>query len=267
MKPIFIIAVNAFRETVRDKILYNLVIFTLGLILFSLLLGEWSVFARVNVIQDFTLAVMSIAGLMMSVFVGIGLIQKEIQRKTILTLLAKPLPRWHFIVGKYLGLLMVLAVNLAVMTLVFFLLLRAINVRPTASLLTAIYLIFMEMAVVTAAALLFSAFSTPTLSGLFTLGVYVAGHLSGDILNHLAFIRKYGERLPGTPTFSPLAEKLIHAVYYVIPNLENFNIRGRVVYGLPIPAHYVLSTSLYGLAFIGIYLLIASLWFGKRDFI
>jgi ABC-type transport system involved in multi-copper enzyme maturation permease subunit len=267
MKSILIIAVNAFRETVRDKILYNLVLFTLGLILFSLLLGEWSVFARVNVIKDFTLAVMSIAGLLMSIFVGIGLIQKEIQRKTILTLLAKPLPRWHFIVGKYLGLLIVLAVNLAIMTLVFFILLRCINVRPTPSLLTAIYLIFMEMAVVTAAALLFSAFSTPTLSALFTLGVYVAGHLSGDILNHLEFIRKYGQRLPGTPVITPFMGKLIHAVYYVIPNLENFNIRGRVVYDLPIPPHYVLYTSLYGLAFIGVYLLIASLWFGKRDFI
>ncbi|MBW8887504.1 MAG: ABC transporter permease [Fibrobacteres bacterium] len=267
MKSILIIAVNAFRETVRDKILYNLVLFTLGLILFSLLLGEWSVFARVNVIKDFTLAVMSIAGLLMSIFVGIGLIQKEIQRKTILTLLAKPLPRWHFIVGKYLGLLMVLALNLAIMTLVFFILLRCINVRPTPSLLTAIYLTFMEMAVVTSAALLFSAFSTPTLSALFTLGVYVAGHLSGDILNHLEFIRKYGQRLPGTPVITPFTGKLIHAVYFMIPNLENFNIRGRVVYELPIPPHYVLYTSLYGMAFIGVYLLIASLWFGKRDFI
>ena len=267
MKPILIIAVNAFRETVRDKILYNLVIFTVCLILFSLMLGEWSVFARVNVIKDFTLAVMSLAGLLMSIFVGIGLIQKEIQRKTILTLLAKPLPRWHFIVGKYLGLLMVLALNLAIMTLVFFVLLRMIGVRPTGSLIMAIYLIFLEMAVVTAAALLFSAFSTPTLSALFTLGVYVAGHLSGDIVNHLAFIRKFGERLPGTPVISPFTEKLIQAVYYIIPNLENFNIRGRVVYDLPIPEHYVMYTSLYGLAFIAMYLLVASLWFSKRDFI
>ncbi len=267
MKPIMIIAVNAFRETVRDKILYNLVLFALGLILFSLMLGDWSVFARVNVIKDFTMAVMSISGLLMSIFIGIGLVQKEIQRKTILTLLAKPLPRWHFIVGKYLGLLMVLAMNLAVMTLVFFLLLRYIGERPTPSLVTAIYLIFMEMAVITAAALLFSAFSTPTLSALFTLGIYVAGHLSGDLLNHLEFIRKYGQRLPGTPVITPFTEKLIHFVYYAIPNLENFNIRGRVVYNLPIPEHYVLYTSLYGLVFICIYLLIASLWFSKRDFI
>ena len=267
MKPMLIIAVNAFRETVRDKILYNLVIFALGMILFSLLLGEWSVFARETVIQDFTLAIMSLVGLLMSIFVGIGLVQKEIQRKTILTLLAKPLPRWHFIVGKYLGLLMVLGLNLAIMTLLFFLLLRWIGTRPNPNLLLAIYLIFLEMAVITAAALLFSAFSTPTLSALFTLGVYIAGHLSGDLVNHLSFIHKYGARLPGTPVITPFTEKIIKAVYYLIPNMENFNIRGRVVYDLPIGHHYVLYTSLYAFVFIGIYLLIASLWFSKRDFI
>jgi Cu-processing system permease protein len=267
MKPILIIAVNAFRETVRDKILYNLVLFSLGLIAFSMMLGEWSVFARQTVISDFTLAVMSLTGLLMSIFVGIGLIQKEIQRKTILTLLARPLPRWHFIVGKYIGLLMVLALNLAIMTLAFFVILIMIGTRPQPSLLLAVYLIFLEMAVITAAALLFSAFSTPTMSALFTLGVYVAGHLAGDIINHLEFISKYGSRLPGTPVITPFTEKIIHGVYYIIPNLENFNIRGRVVYDLPIGDNYILYTTGYGLAFIGMYLLIASLWFGKRDFI
>ena len=267
MNSILIIAYNAFRETVRDKILYNLVFFAVLMITFSLLLGEWSVFARENVVKDFALASMSISGLMMSVFVGIGLIQKEIQRKTILTLLAKPLPRWHFIVGKYIGLLMVLAVNVLIMTLVFFLVLLSIGIRPDPSLLLAIYLVFLEMAVVVAVALLFSAFSTPTLSALFTLGVYVAGHLAGDILNHLSFIQKFGSRLQGTPTISPFDQKIIHGVYYIIPNLENFNIRGRIVYHLPLGEHYVLYTTFYGLAFISMYLLIASLWFSKRDFI
>lgn len=267
MKSILIIAYNAFRETIRDKILYNLVIFALLMIAFSLLLGEWSVFAREYVIKDFALAVMSLSGLLMAVFVGIGLIQKEIQRKTIMTLLAKPLPRWHFIVGKYLGLLIVLAVNVLVMTLVFFMLLRWIGAKPTPSLLLAIYLIYLEMAVVVSVALLFSAFSTPMLSALFTLGVYLAGHLAGDLLNHLAFIKKYGPRMNGAPTISGFTEKLIHGVYYLIPNLENFNIRGRVVYNLPLGEHYVLYTTFYGLAFISMYLLIASLWFSKRDFI
>jgi Cu-processing system permease protein len=252
---------------VRDKVLYNLVFFAIGLILFSLLLGEWSVFAKEAVIKDFTLAVMSIVGLLMAIFVGIGLIQKEIQRKTVLTLLAKPLPRWHFIVGKYLGLLLVLAVNLAVMTLCFFLLLHFVGGGVQPDLLLAIYFIFLEMAVIVAAALLFSAFSTPTLSALFTLGLYVAGHLAGDIFNHLQFVRRFGERLPGSPSISEWQEKLIQAIYYLIPNLENFNIKGRVVYNLPLGEGFVFNNTMHGLCFIAIYLLIACLWFNKRDFI
>ena len=114
---------------------------------------------------------------------------------------------------------------------------------------------------------LFSSFSTPTLSGLFTFGVYVAGHLAGDIINHLNFAANHGSRLPDNPFVTPFTEKIIKGVYYVIPNLENFNIRARVVYNLPIGENYVLYTTFYGLTFIGIYLLIASLWFGKRDFI
>ncbi len=267
MKSILTIARNAFLESVRDKVLYNLVFFALGLIGFSLLLGEWSVFARETVIQDFTLAVMSVSGLLMAIFVGIGLIQKEIQRKTVLTLLARPLPRWHFIVGKYLGLLMVLAVNLAVMTFFFFLVLRFVDAKVNPRLLLAIYLIFMEMAVVVAAALLFSSFSTPTLSALFTAGVYIAGHLAGDILHHLDFVRRHGAMLPGSPAFTGLQERLVKGIYYIIPNLENFNIRGRVVYDLPLGDNYVLFTTLHGLAFIGAYLLIACLWFNRRDFI
>ena len=267
MRPLVIIALNAFRESVRDKILYNLVFFALGLILFSILLGNWSVFAKENVIKDFTLAVMSLVGLLMAIFVGIGLIQKEIQRKTVMTLLAKPLPRWHFIVGKYLGLLLVLAVNLAVMTLGFFIVLLVIGAAPDKQLLLGIYLIYLEMAVMVAVALLFSSFSTPTLSAFFTLGVYLAGHLAGDILDHFQFIHKFGGRLADNPSTPALSEKLIRAIYYLVPNLENFNIRGRVVYHLPLGDHYVLYTSLYGLCFISIYLLIACLWFNKRDFV
>jgi Cu-processing system permease protein len=267
VKSILTVAWNAYRESVRDKILYNLALFAIALILFSLLLGEWSVVARENVIKDFTLSVMSLVGLLMAVFVGIGLIQKELQRKTVLTLLAKPLPRWHFIVGKYLGLLVVLAINLAGMTLCFFFVLLYAGSFPDKSLLLAIYLIYMEMAVIVAVALLFSAFSTPMLSALFTLGVYVAGHLSGDILNHIAFVQKYGDRLPGGQSASIAMERVARAVYYLIPNLENFNISSRVVYHLPLGPHYVLFTTLHGLCFIAAYLLIACLWFNKRDFI
>jgi Cu-processing system permease protein len=267
MRTLWVLAINAFRETVRDKILYNLVFFGLGLIAFSLLLGEWSVFAREKVIKDFTLAVMSLFGLFMAVFVGIGLIQKEIQRKTVLTLLARPFPRWQFLAGKYLGLLAVLLLNVVVMTAFFYALLWYTNSHPTAALLKAIYLVYLEMAVIVAVALLFSSFSTPVLSALFTFGVYVAGHLSGDIMGHLDFLKRYAQQLPGAAPFPAWMEKGVRVAYYFIPNLENFNIRGRVVYDLPIPQHYILHTSLYGIFLIALYLGGACLIFRKRDFI
>jgi Cu-processing system permease protein len=267
LRTLWILASNTFRETVRDKILYNLVFFAIGLIAFSLLLGEWSLFARENVIKDFALAVMSLFGLLMAIFIGIGLIQKEIQRKTVLTLLARPFPRWQFIVGKYLGLLLVLAIDLAAMTLALYFVLWQTDAQPTWRLLNAVYLTFIEMAVITAAALLFSSFSTPVLSALFTFGLYVAGHLSGDLINHLAFIKRFGARLPGTPDVSEWQEKLLQGVYYLIPNLDNFNLRGRVVYNLPIPENYLLYNTGYGLCFIAAFLIIACLAFQRRDFI
>ena len=267
MKIIFTLALNSFRETVRDKILYNLVFFAIGLIAFSLLLGEWSVFAREFVIKDFALAVMSLFGLLMAIFVGVGLIQKEIQKKTVLTLLARPFPRWYFIVGKYLGLLAVLAVDVLFMTVCLYFILWVTHAGPEWRILQAIYLVFLEMAVITAAALLFSSFSTPMLSALFTLGLYVAGHLSSDIIQHIEFTKRMHERLPDAATISPFQEMVMRFTYHLIPNLDNFNLRGRVVYHLPIPDHYLLYTSFYALAFIAVFLIISSWWFSKRDFI
>ncbi len=267
MKILSVLALNAFRETVRDKILYNLVFFGLGLIAFSLLLGDWSVFAREKIIKDFTLAVMSLFGLLMAVFVGVGLIQKEIQRKTVLTLLARPFPRWQFLVGKYLGLLAVLLVNVVVMTVFFYVLLWLTHSHPTFSLLRAIYLVYFEMAVIVAVALFFSAFSTPVLSALFTLGVYAAGHLAGEIIQHLDFLRRYGQHLPGIELMPIWLQRGMRVAYYFIPNLSDFNIRDRIVYALPLPPHYLLRTSVYGGFWVAFFLCAACLVFRRRDFV
>ena len=120
IKNIGIIALNTFRESVRNKILYNIVFLAIALAFFSVLLGEWSVFDRSYVIKSTTLSIMSLSGLLISVFVGIGLVQKEIQGRTVLTLLSKPIGRGVFIVGKYLGLLAVIAVHLALLTSVYY---------------------------------------------------------------------------------------------------------------------------------------------------
>ena len=235
LKNISVIAWNTFRESVRDKILYNIVFLTIALAFFSIVLGEWSVFDRAHVIKSTTLSIMSLSGLLISVFVGISLVQKEIQRKTVLTLLSKPIGRSTFIVGKYLGLMGVVAVHLSILTLVYYSILFLTQSSPTVSLLQAIYLVFWELAIVVAIALLFSSFSTPVLSALFTLGVYFAGHLSGQLLEQVRFVQRMGEI---TGSMGTLLEKA--AVVALVPSGNDAHIAAEPLHdiGLLLISHH-----------------------------
>jgi Cu-processing system permease protein len=264
LSHIGIIALNTFRESIRDKILYNIVFLAIGLALFSILLGEWSVFDRAHVIKSTTLTIMSLSGLLISVFVGISLVQKEIQRKTVLTLLSKPISRVSFIVGKYLGLLGVVASHLFLLTIVYYLILFLTHSSPSLSLLSAIYLVFCEMAVVVAVALLFSSFSTPVLSALFTLGVYFAGHLSNQLLEQVQFVKRMGE-VEGFSSI--LMEKMAIVIHAVFPGLYRYNISSYVVHQIALPEWYLFWQSLYAIGYIGVFLAVASWWFNRRDFL
>ena len=264
LKYIAIIAHNTFRESIRDKILYNIVFLAIALTLFSIVLGEWSVFDRAYVIKSTTLSVMSLSGLLISIFVGISLVQKEIQRRTVLTLLSKPISRVTFIVGKYFGLLAVVAVHLAILTCIFYVMLFVIGAGPTANLLLAIYLIFCEMAVVIAVALLFSSFSSTVLSALFTLGVYFAGHLSNQLLEQVRFASRMGEM---GDTSTALFEKAAVVIHAVFPGLYRYNVTGYVVHGVALPDMYLFWNTVYAVGYVGVFLGVASWWFSRRDFL
>jgi len=264
LKHIGIIALNTFRESIRDKILYNIVFLAIALTLFSIVLGEWSVFDRSYVIKSTTLSVMSLSGLLISIFVGISLVQKEIQRRTVLTLLSKPISRAAFIVGKYFGLLAVVAVHLAILTCIFYLMLAVIGADPTFSLLTAVYLIFCEMAVIIAVALLFSSFSSTVLSALFTLGIYFAGHLSNQLLEQVRFASRMGEM---NATSTALFEKAAVVIHAVFPGLYRYNVTNYVVHGVALPDMYLFWNTIYALGYVGVFLAIASWWFSRRDFL
>ncbi|PWJ64069.1 MULTISPECIES: ABC transporter permease [unclassified Fibrobacter] len=264
LNHIFVIALNTFRESIRDKILYNIGFFAVALALFSIVLGEWSVFDRAYVIKSTTLSIMSLSGLLISIFVGISLVQKEIQRRTVLTLLSKPITRAAFIVGKYFGLLAVVAVHLVLLTVIFYLTLLVTGSDPTASLLIAVYLIFCEMAVVIAVALLFSSFSSTVLSALFTLGVYMAGHLSNQLLEQVRFAARMGEM---DASSSALFEKAAVAIHAVFPGLYRYNVTSYVVHGVALPDMYLFWNTVYALGYVGVFLAIASWWFSRRDFL
>jgi Cu-processing system permease protein len=261
------VAVNVFKESVRDKVLYNLVVFAVLLIAASFLIGQLTAAQDVKVVKDLGLASISIFGLLIAVFIGIGLVWKEVEKRSIYSLLAKPVGRREFILGKYLGLVFTLLVNVAVMTIAFYAVvavlgwktpaqLRAVWPRPAADpmMLTAVALIFVELMLVTAIALFFSTFSSPFLSTVLTLGLWVIGHFNSDLRNFGAIID------------SPGAATITRGLYYVLPNFSAFDIKAQVVWGQPVPIAYFGQTVVYGIVYVAFVLTGAVAVFSRRDF-
>lgn len=261
------IAVNVFRESVRDKVLYNLVFFALLLIGASILIGQLTAGQDVKIIKDLGLAATSIFGLFIAVFIGIGLVSKEVERRSVYGLLVKPISRAQFIVGKYAGLVLTLAVNLAVMAAALYAVLawmwygspegvRASWEAPALdpSMLKALLLVFAQLALVTAVALFFSTFSSPLLSAALTFGLYVIGHFNADLRNFENVVDS-----------APVAW-LARALYYLLPNLAPFDVKAQVVHGQPVAWGYIGLTIGYGALYVAV-LLVAAVWvFSRRDF-
>lgn len=267
MRAIRTIATNVFRESVRDRVPYNLVVFAILLIASSYLLGQLTAGQDIKIIKDLGLAATSIFGLFIAIFIGIGLVSKEVERRSIYALLSKPISRPQFIAGKYAGLVLTLAANVGAMTLALYFVLsymtflaspdsRASWETPGVdpALLKAILLIFVELMLVTAIALFFSTFSSPILSAALTFGIYVAGHFNADL-------RNYGQVVD-----SPVAAGIARVLYHVLPDLAAFDVKMQVVHGLPVPAGYIVTTIAYGAAYIAALLLVAMYTFSRRDF-
>jgi ABC-type transport system involved in multi-copper enzyme maturation permease subunit len=261
------IAVNVFRESVRDKVLYNLVLFAVLLIGASYLLGQLTAGQDVKIIKDLGLAATSFFGLFIAVFIGIGLVSKEVERRSIYSLLSKPIYRYQLVLGKYAGLTLTLAVNIAVMAVALYAVLFYMSRGVSAdvqrawdapaldpALLKAIALILLELMLVTAIAVFFSTFSTPMLSAAFTFGLFVVGHFSSDLRNF------------GQVVDSPAAVRLARGLYWVLPNLAQFDVKAQVVHAIPVPAGYLLVTAGYAALYIAMLLSIAMYVFSRRDF-
>lgn len=254
MGAIGVIALNAFRESLRDKILYNLVFFAGLLIGLSVLLADLSITEHHKVIADMGLAAINLIGVIIAIFVGISLVNKEIERRTIYTIMARPVSRTFFIMGKYLGLALTLLVNMAVMLAVFLLTLWLYHVPIERSLFQAVQLMFVEILVVTAIALFFSTFTSSTLSAIFTVGLYVIGHLTADL------------RVMVANNEGGIGKAVVDLLYYLCPNLEMLNIKGQAAVGVPAAPEYMMLASLYGLLYAGVLVTGACLVFQRRDF-
>ena len=251
------IARNAFREAVRDRVLYNLVLFVLLLTGASVFIGELSGGQERKVIVDLGLSAMLLFGVFIAIFVGVGLVYKEIERRTIYAVFSKPVGRGEFLVGKYFGLCLTLLLNVAVMGVGVSLALVYVKGGWDPLILTiwpAVLLIYLELMLLTAVALLFSSFSSPALSALLTFMVFIIGHFSTD-LKSLA-----------TSLGSTSAGWLFSGLYYLLPNLANYSFITSAAHGhAPSPA-YVFATALYALVYIIVILAAATLVFSRRNF-
>ena len=267
MRAVLLVAGAVFKESVRDRVPYGMVMFAVLMIAASYLISQLTAGQDLKIIKDLGLAALSIFGLLIAVFIGIGLVSKEVEKKSIFGLLTKPVTRTQFILGKYLGLVMTLVVNLAVMTVAYYLVLFYMDMTSSVTtkagwpapaldprLLIAIVLIVGELALVTAVALFFSTFSSPLLAALLTLGLWVAGHFNGDL-------RQFENVVDSQPV-----AWIARGLYYLLPNLAPFNVKAEVVYGMPVAASHVAYTLLYAVIYVGVLLTAATAIFRRRDF-
>lgn len=267
MRAIGLVAGAVFRESVRDRVPYSMVVFAVLLMAASYLISQLTAGQDLKIIKDLGLAAIALFGLLIAVFIGIGLVSKEVERKSVYGLLTKPITRTQFVLGKYAGLVLTLAVNITAMTIAFYAVLYYMHVNasePTRAswpapatdprLLIATLLIFAELAVVTALALFFSTFSSPLLAILLTLGLWVAGHFNADLRNF------------ETVVDAPVAIWVAKVLYYVLPNLAPFDVKAEVVHGSPVAMRHVGLTLLYAGVYTGLLLTAAIAIFRRRDF-
>ena len=246
------VAANTFRETVRERVLYNLVFFAIIMTLSGLLMGQLSIRQDEKIIKDIGLAAMELFGTLIAIFIGVGLVAKEIERRSLHPLLAKPLGRDEFFLGKFAGLGLTLLVNVSLMAAGLALTLVATGRRVDPGLLNAIYPIYLGLLLVVALALLFSTLTSSALAAVFTVGVVVAGRFS-DV------IRNMREVAPGTPTW------LVRLLYYALPNFRNFDFKDRVAYGDPVSLAAMGTVTAYAAVYIGLLLILGLAAFRSRE--
>jgi ABC-type transport system involved in multi-copper enzyme maturation permease subunit len=256
MKNVLVVAANTFREAVRDRVLYNLVFFALLMMAAAIFVGQISLGIEESIIVSLGLSAISVIGLFIAVFIGVGLVVKEMDKRTLYALLAKPVERWQFLLGKFLGLVMTLTVNTAAMGVGLFLEMWVVKhplEKGDLYVFVAVYLILLKLSLIVSFALLFSCFTSQFLAILFTALLYVAG------------VSAAGLRTMSGVDLLPAAMVLLRVISYVLPNFENFNVLGVVAHGGRVPGSLVIYATMYAVVYGATVLAMATMLFSRRD--
>lgn len=261
MNRVLALALNTFREAARNKILYSLLFFAILLILSALALGQLSLNEEVRMVRDVGLFGIDVFGVVIAIFVGINLLYKELDLKTVYTILPKPIHRWEFVLGKWLGMLITLVIQVVVMGAVLMVTLLTQGGEPSVAMVKALWLIYVNVVVVTSIAVFFSAFSSPFLSGFFTFGVFFVGRSADDL-------RLFGAKAGGfIKTLSEVVATIVPNLHLYVPSATVVDEQRVSVHADFVTAAYMLNATAYGLAYSLFVLVAAMAIFRRRDFI
>ena len=254
LKPISSIAKATFKEGIRSKIFYNIFIFGLLIVCSSMVLNKMTVGDESKIIKDLGLSCISIFGLLTILFLEINHIYREFEEKIIYTILVKPISRGQYLLGKYLGVLFIILIEISSMFVLMMLLLLISKGTIYLGLLKGLYTIFLELSLISAIAILLSTFMRPQLSTITILAIYIIGHSTSEL--RVLMIEKG----------STLTTKIAEVIYYLFPNFDNFDIKVQVVHNLQLTTYHLTLTTLYGVFYIAVVLIISTRIFKKREF-
>jgi ABC-type transport system involved in multi-copper enzyme maturation permease subunit len=253
MSRLMALATNTFREAVRDKVLYSILFFAVGGVIMSLALEQVTIGDQDKVVRSVAQGAIDLFGAIIAMFLGISLVWKELDKKTIYTIITKPIPRWMFVLGKYLGLMMTLAVEIFVLMVVYTLLMVVQQGFPPPVVWVATAMLMVELMLLTAWATLFSTYSAPTTAAAFTLAIFIIGNLADDIWIY------------GAQSEAASVQQVARLLYWTLPNFEIFSLREHAVHELPIPWSQVWGALGYGLSYTALVLAGAVAVFSRKD--
>jgi len=248
------IAYNTFKEAVRNKVFYLLVALGVVAALSSIIVSMLTIGDKVKVLKDVGLASIDFFCVLIAIFTGINLVYKEIDKKTIYNILSKPISRSIFILGKFLGLALTLLIALASMSVIYYLFLWLAAGTVDIKIVVYFFLLYLQLLIITSISLMFSSFSTPILSSIYTISLYLIANVTWTF-------NTFKDQLKGT-----LETVVSYFFYYILPNFEKFNIKNQIVLKMDLDAAWIINAVLYAVCYTGALLLLSILIFNKKEF-
>lgn len=254
MSGVFSVALNGFREARRNRVSVIVALFAIGLLAASTLVTNVTVYTLDRVLTDFGLGTMSLALVMLAIFLSSGLLSREVERRTIFLMVTKPISRPVFLLARFLGNMLTLGAILLGMGALFLVEVWLSGSSVHLPQVAAIGMLWFEVLVVSSVGFAMSSNSSQMVSAVVTTGVYLAGHLAPDIYTLSARSQ------------SALVRFIGKVAYYILPNLDRLNFRPFAAYGQPVAPSQFLFAAAYGIAYSAVMLSVAAWIFSRRDF-